>query len=69
MSSQESRRWPWYQQTVDAATAMLGIGIAILMAKRDSWPPVGVLLVLVCLGRLSARAMIQYLVGRWDNGK
>jgi hypothetical protein len=69
MTGEENRRWAWYQQTVDAATAALGLGIAILMAWRDSWPPVGVLLVLVCLGRLSARALIQYLVGRWENGK
>lgn len=69
MTETQNRRWSWYQQTVDAATAMLGIGIAIAMTWRDSFPLVGVMLVLVCLGRLSARAMIGYLAKQWDNGK
>ena len=72
MTRHEELRWPWYQQVVDALVLVLGIGIAVTMTVRNSWPPLGVILVTVCIGRLSARAALQVLAGRWSgngNGK
>lgn len=61
----DERRWPWFQQVVDALSAALGISIAVLMAARNSWPLPGVLFVLACLGRVSSRALLSALLKKW----
>lgn len=68
MTEETDRRWPWYQQTVDAIVAALGIGIAVTMLVRDSWPALGVVFAFVCLGRLTSSAALRYLLGRWEGG-
>ena len=60
------RSWPWFQQTLDAVAAMLGIGLAIRMGWRESYPLAGVVLVLACIGKLTSSQLIRYLMGRWD---
>jgi hypothetical protein len=60
------RRWPWYQQVVDAAFAAAGLGIALSMAYRNNFPIVGVILVAACAGKVSASQLIRLLLGRWD---
>jgi len=60
------RRWPWWFQVRDFLTTALGIGVIITMTWRDSWPPLGVATALVCVGSLSASALLRYLVGRWE---
>ena len=72
MTRPQDLRWPWYQQVVDVIVLVLGIGIAVTMTIRDSWNILAVSLVLVCIGRLSARGVFQVLAGRWlgnGNGK
>lgn len=60
------RRWAWYQQVLDAIVAVLGIGLAITMAARDSWPLYGVLMVIFCLGKIGTGQLLRSLgeVGR-----
>ena len=59
------RRWSWFQQSLDAAVAILGIAIAVTMLIRDSWPAVGVMFALVCLGKVGSTAVIRALMDRW----
>ena len=61
------RRWVWYSQIRDAAVAAVGIGGLVSMIVRNNWPPLGVITTLVCVGALSARALLGYLTGRWTN--
>jgi hypothetical protein len=65
----EERRWPWYQQVVDATVALLGIGITVTMLVRDSWPVLGVVVAMICLGKVSATAALNYLTGRWETDR
>ena len=60
------RRWPWFQQTLDAVAAVLGIGLAIRMGYRESYPLTGVVLVLACIGKLTASQLLRFLMARWD---
>lgn len=60
------RHWPWYNQVVDAVFAAAGLAIVAVMTARDSYPLYGVFLVLVFAGRVSASALLRYLVGRWE---
>jgi hypothetical protein len=64
--SARDRRWPWYQQISDAVVLALGIGIAIAMTIRDSYPPLGVILVASCIGKLTASQLLRVLLGRWE---
>lgn len=66
MTPPKQRRWSWYQQSVDAAAAILGIIIAMTMLVRDSWPVIGVVFALVCLGFVPSSSALRYLVGRWE---
>lgn len=66
MPAPRERRWPWYQQVVDAAFAITGLGIAVSMAARNNFPLVGVILVVACAGKVSASQLIKLLLGRWD---
>ena len=66
MTGTSDQRWPWYQQIVDAIVLVLGIGIAVVMTYRNSWPVTGVVLV-VCIGKLGASQAIRLLLGRWEN--
>lgn len=66
MPTRTERRWPWYQQVSDAAVTALGIGIAISMAVRDSYPTMGVVLVAACVGKLTASQLLRVLLGRWE---
>lgn len=61
------RRWAWYQQALDAVVAALGIGIAITMTFRNSYPFLGVVLVAACVGKLTASQLLRVLLGRWEN--
>lgn len=65
MNRTQQRRWPWFQQWVDAAASLLGIGIAVTMLIRDSWPPLGVMFALVCLGKVGSSALVKALLNRW----
>lgn len=65
--SRQERRWPWYQQVVDAIVLTLGVGIALAMTYRNSWPVTGVVLVVVCIGKLGASQAIRLLLGRWES--
>lgn len=67
MTGTSDQRWPWYQQIVDAIVLVLGIGIAVVMTYRNSWPVTGVVLVVVCIGKLGASQAIRLLLGRWEN--
>lgn len=58
--------WPWYQQIVDAAFAAAGLGIAVTMAARDSYPALGIVLVVACAGKVSASQLVRVLLGRWE---
>jgi hypothetical protein len=62
------RRWPWFAQVREAVVASLGVGILATMTVRDSWPPIGVIAALVCVGQVSAAAFTRYLLGRVENG-
>lgn len=64
--SHHERRWPWYQQVSDAVVTVVGIGIAIRMAILNSYPSLGVVLVVACLGKLSASQLLRVLLGRWE---
>lgn len=64
--AQRHRTWSWYQQFSDAVVLILGVGIAVVMTARNSWPVTGVVLVVVCLGKLGASQAIRLLLGRWD---
>jgi len=66
VSPDQDRRWPWYHQIEDAITAALGVAITVTMLIRDSWPVIGVVFALVCLGKLSSTTAIRYLIGRWE---
>lgn len=59
-------RWPWYQQVTDALAFLLGVGIAITMTYRDSYPWLGVVLVAACIGKLTTSQLLKVLVGRWE---
>ena len=63
------RRWAWYSQIRDAVVASVGVGILVSMIVRESWPPLGVITALVCVGALSASSVLRYLVGRWEDKK
>lgn len=60
------RRWPWYQQVLDLVVASLGVGLAIRMGYRESYPLTGVVLVLACIGKLTASQLLRLLMGRWE---
>lgn len=66
MNSPGERRWPWYNQIIDAIFAVAGLAIVGVMTARNSYPLYGVFLVLVFAGRVSASALLRYLVGRWE---
>ena len=66
MTRPTERRWPWYQQVSDATVTALGIGIAISMAARDSYPVMGVVLVAACIGKLTASQLLRVLLGKWE---
>lgn len=61
------RRWPWYNQIVDAVFAVAGLAIVGVMTIRNSYPLYGVFLVLVFAGRVSASTLLRYLIGRWES--
>lgn len=61
------RRWTWYAQVRDAVVALVGIATLALMAFRNSYPIVGVLTALVCVGALSASTALRALAGRWES--
>jgi hypothetical protein len=65
MNEATQRRWSWYQQAVDAVVAILGIGIAISMTARNSFPPWGILLVISCVGKLTATQLLKVLMAKW----
>lgn len=60
------RRWPWYQQISDAAVTVLGLGIGVTMAYRNSFPVMGVVLFAACVGKLTASQLLRLLMGRWE---
>jgi uncharacterized membrane protein len=60
-------RWPWYQQVTDALAFLLGMGIAITMTYRDSYPWLGVVLVGACIGKLTTSQLLRLLLGRWED--
>ena len=64
--SPEDRRWPWFTQIVDAASATLGAGIVVVMVIRDRWPIAGLVTALVLLGRITASSALRYMLGRWE---
>lgn len=66
MTRVQQRRWPWYQQLVDLVVALLGVSIVVTNLVRDSWPVMAVAVALVCLGKISATAALNYLLGRWE---
>jgi hypothetical protein len=66
MNGQPDRKWPWFHQVQEAAVSVLGIAILVTMTVRNSWPPLGVAAALVCVGSLSASALLRYLLGRWE---
>ena len=45
---------------------LLGIGIAVTMTARDSYPFWGVALVLACVGKLTTSQILRLLLGRWE---
>jgi hypothetical protein len=65
VNRRQQRRWPWFQQSVDAVVTLLGVGVAVTMLIRDSWPPLGVMFALVCLGKVGSSAFIKALLSRW----
>ncbi len=56
----------WYGQVRDAVMVAVGISILAVMTYRNSYPPLGVIVALVCAGSVSASAALQYIVGRWE---
>lgn len=58
------KRWPWYEQIVDAACAVAGLSIIMYMAYGQTWHYLGVLTALALLGYISARSLTRWLVGR-----
>lgn len=63
---QETRTWPWYQQSVDAIFALVGVGVAISMVARESYPALGIVLAVACAGKVSASQIVRLLMGRWE---
>lgn len=51
---------------VDAAFALVGIGIAVSMAMRNDFQLLGIILVVACAGKVSASQLIRILLGRWE---
>ena len=62
----DSKWWPWWQQILDVAAALLGIGLAIRMGYSNSYPLMGVLLVAACIGKLTSSQLLRILMNRWD---
>lgn len=60
----EQKRWPWYEQIVDAACAVAGLGTILYMAYTHSWHFLGVLTGLSLLGYISSRSLTRWLIGR-----
>ena len=60
------RRWPWFQQILDAGAATIGLGIAVSMAYRNSYPIAGIALIALCIGKITASGLLRILLGRWD---
>lgn len=65
MTDSSERRWPWYQQAVDAAAAALALGVAITFTYRGTWPIPGVAFIMVCLGKAGASTALRLLLARW----
>lgn len=61
----QQKRWPWYQQAVDAVLAAVGIIVIAFMVKRNSYPINGILLALSCVNTILASHVIDALAGRW----
>lgn len=62
----DSKWWPWWQQALDAAAAALGVGLAISMAYRNSYPLPGVALVAACIGKISTSQFRRIVMEKWD---
>lgn len=63
---ESDRRWPWYQQAIDAVFAVAALVVLGVMTARNSYPLYGVFVILVFAGRLSSSAVLRYLTGRWE---
>jgi uncharacterized membrane protein YjjB (DUF3815 family) len=61
----KQRRWPWYQQILDAILATVGIAVIGTMVYRNSYPINGILLALSCVNSILAGHVIDGLAGKW----
>jgi hypothetical protein len=60
------RRWPWYQQIVDASFALLGLAIGVSMMARNEYTLLGILAMAACGGFVGSRTVLRVLTERWD---